>query len=204
MSRTHSRPTWVTAVSGSTRCGTTLVMEMLHHGGIPAYADNLDSFETRKIFSLPREWAWLVECSGRCLKLLEPLHLAPLPAIGWRFILMRRDPIEQAKSQVKLLRALGGMDVAADAVPTIAESLRRDYPKMRRQLVRAGPTMELAFEDVLARPLASAERIAMFLGLDLDTTAMAGVVVPRPPECLPGLLELDRYAARAAARGRAV
>lgn len=178
----------ITAVTGSTRCGTSLVMGMLHAGGVPAYADNFVSYETSKVLGLPRHAEWLVLCEGKAVKLVEPLYLMPLPRRSWRFILMRRDPMEQAKSQIKFIRMLG--TPIADDAPTLgvlAASLKADLPKMRRQLGKLGPMIEVAFEDVLADPLGSARRIEAFLGVPLDTDAMAARVIPRSPACAPGL-----------------
>lgn len=184
----------VTAVTGAARCGTTLVMRMLDAGGVPAYADNRVSFETDKILRLPTDSAWLRECRGKAVKLLEPLYLAPLPSIDWRFILLSRDPEEQAKSHLKFLRMVSGLDVSDTEIPKLAASLRKDYPKMHKMLIRSGPVLTLRFEDVLSKPHSTALTIEGFLDRRLDISAMAACVVPRGPACLDYLLETSLVA----------
>jgi hypothetical protein len=178
----------IAAVTGSTRCGTSMVMRMLHRGGIPAYADNLRSCESSRVLGLPSDTAWLPECRGHALKLLEPLYRLPLPSASWRFILMKRDAREQARSQLKLVELL---DLGAPPPLAVAEAaLRADLPRMRQVLLRRGPVLELRFEQVLADPLQAASRLERFLGVPLDKGAMVAEVVPRSPACYPGLLEV--------------
>lgn len=181
----------IIAVTGSTRCGTTLLMRMLNAGGIPAYAENLVSFETPRIFDLPADSSWLSECEGHAVKLLEPLYLLPLPRLEWRFILMRRNPREQARSQIKFMNMLG-TPVPDSALEPLIASLRADLPKMRKTLGRYGPVLDVSFEEVLERPLETAYRVEKFVGKRnaLDTNAMAAQVIARSADCYPGLLEM--------------
>lgn len=180
----------IVAVCGFPRSGTTLAMAMLDAGGLPAYADNRVAFESERILTLPDETAWLADAEGHAVKLLEPLHYTPPLGRDWRFILLRRDPHEQARSYVQFMQMVARVKISPRAVGTLADSFRADYPKMRDLLAERGPVLELAFEDVLADPRRAARLLAGFVALPLDVPAMVACVVPRSPCCYPGLLEM--------------
>ena len=183
----------ITVVTGSSRCGTSLMMRMLHAGGVPVYCEpgNVGiSFETNQAVRLPAAHAWLNECEGKAVKILEPTTFRPPSGPTYRFILMQRDVWEQAKSQVKFLRVVGGIRaVRMEDVPRLARGLVQDYPKMLEFLQGLGLVLPLRFEEVLAEPGLMARTVQAFLGRPLDTDKMAAQVFPRDPRCLKGLLE---------------
>ena len=138
------------------------------------------------------------------MKVLDP-HRQPLPrsapaAIIW----LDRAPREQARSIAKFGHLVGGMPAADRRMLRAFEAgLVRDRALALRAVPK--PLLALRFEEVLIRPHAAAHRMAAALAPwwpGLRTEAMARVVIPRPPECLPGLLELTLLA-RAEAAERA-
>ena len=184
----------IITVTGSTRCGSTMMMRMLAAGGLPVFADNTVSMETALALQLPTVTAWLHGCEGKAVKLLEPLAFPPPSGYDYRFLLMLRDPLEQARSMRKFFNALHeeGMAIPRSAVATIARGLREDIPQMRHFLQSLGSVCDVRFEEVLRDPVQAAQHVAAYLGdcCVLDAQAMAAVVVQRPPSCLPGFLEL--------------
>jgi hypothetical protein len=60
---------FITIVAGAGRCGTSLLMQMLHAGGMPVIADNKESFESERTEpDIYREnTAWLQ--AGHALKI---------------------------------------------------------------------------------------------------------------------------------------
>ena len=184
----------IIAVTGSTRCGTTLMMKMLAAGGCPVYADNPTSMETTKTLRLPRDTSWLTDCPGKAVKFLEPLHCSPPATYRYRAILMLRDYTEQAKSQRKFMHVLQRASIPAAAIPKLARSIRQDIPKMRDLWQARGRLFQVHFEDVLRNPTLVADTIASYLEdlVTLDVERMAAVVIPRSPACYPGLLELEQ------------
>src|SRR5262245_14505758 len=100
----------ITFVSGFPRCGSSMVMQMLKAGGFPLFYDEgrEAAYETTLIFKLPGDCAWLLRCQGRAVKLLDPHVYTPPRELSYDVIWLERDPVEQARSQVKLLNALGG------------------------------------------------------------------------------------------------
>ena len=182
----------IVAVTGSGRSGTSLMMQMLSAGGLPAYADRqAQPYECARTLMLAHDHAWLPECYGHALKVLEPLHIKPFPRAPWRFILMQRNPVEQAKSQRKWLTMVANENVPKTAVARIANGLRADLPKMRALLQRYGPVLDVSFEELLAHPMETATAIAEFVPVPLDVERMAAQVLRRSPACHPGLLELE-------------
>lgn len=183
---------WITAVTGCTRSGTSLMMRMLMVGGIPPYHDPGSdiAYETRRVFGLPDDAGWLEDCRGMAVKLLDLHHGMPLPpAKPYRFILMARDPVQQAASMRKFMRELGGMQIDAESDPEVARSIQRDQKTIERHIRQRGPVLKVRFEDVFGDPKGTAARVARFCDDELDAEVMAGVVCDRPPECFPGLLE---------------
>jgi hypothetical protein len=180
----------ITVVAGFTRCGSTLMMRMLRSGGMEVFAEMEQSCETNLIFTLPDNDAWLTHCTGKALKLLDPHKNQPSPAFSYRFIWMDRDPKQQALSQLKLLRELGGMDFGSRKnMLAMKRANIADRPKALSAIKPHGPVMTVRFEDLLRDPLAEAYRVREFVGRDLDCMAMMQQVVPRSPRCLPHMLE---------------
>lgn len=183
----------ITMVCGLPRSGTTLMMNMLYAGGMEVYADNMDSFETIKNIELPKYDAFLYDCRGKAVKLLDPLYFTPPRSKHkYRFIWMHRNPQEIARSQFKFFKLSN-----PDAVLTIqslvhlSNELKENTEKSITMLTRhrASGVLVVGFEEVLVKPLEVAGKVAEFLGLPLDEGAMAGVVIERGPGCYDGFLE---------------
>ena len=184
-----SEPTVI--VTGFARCGTTMMMRMLHNAGLPVIADSFASFEANT-FSHPNATIDWSQFAGHAIKVLDP-HRWTFPATAnIRFLFMRRDPRQQAKSQAKLL-ADSGIQTTRQHRKAIEASLRRDY----NGVYLRHPTLYVDFERVLRQPVHEAFLIAQFLDLpELNPVTMAAVVEARKPDCLPTLdYELQLIAA---------
>ena len=191
----------IVAVVGMPRSGTSMMMGMLAAGGLGVACDREcygNSWETERMLGLPISTAWLDECRGRAVKILEPLQFTP-PRIGYRyrFIWMTRDPHQQARSQVKMLRA-ADVRVVVD-LPRHRASLRQDEVRAL-ELLRSydGDLEVVAFEQVLGDPHGTALRLARHLDLSLCVEAMASVVMARDPQANRRPLKLDHLRRRGA------
>jgi hypothetical protein len=182
-------------VCGFGRCGSTMAMAMLAAGGIPlAAGSNPRSGELDDLDGLSA-----VELAGRAVKLLDLVVRQPLPPANWRLIWLDRDPVQQAKSTVKFLRGIAGVDLRADAVDQLAASYMSDRPDALRRLRATGPVLVLEYERVLAQPKRAARRLALHVagvddltavrpsGLWFDVRAAAAVVHRRDGSCRPDL-----------------
>lgn len=164
-----------------------MVMRMLDAGGFPVVCPpdrRGTSYEDGRALLFDGSecsGSWLVGATG-AVKLLDPqrFRLPETLRQGSRAIWLARNPVEQAKSQMKFLSILLGLRVNASERKRLVKSLRDDEPKA---LAALPPTrLFLRFEEVLAEPLVAARAIASFVG-PLDCEAMAAVVARRAPEC---------------------
>ena len=189
----------IIAVVGMPRSGTSRMMGMLAAGGLGVACDRVcygTSWETERIFGLPDSFEWLDECRGRAVKILDPiLNIPPRQGYRYRFIWMTRDVHQQARSQVKMLRATG-MRVLRD-MPKHRANLRTDEQKSLAMLRQYEGDLEVvSFEQVLADPHASARRVSQHLDMGLCAEAMASVVMERGPAASRRPMELEHPRAR--------
>lgn len=182
----------ITIVSGFGRCGSSLVMQMLHAGGMPTTgrAPSFEAPECGGVFLAGGELdaRWLASARGHAIKILDP-HRGRIPRIECRVIWLDRDRAEQAKSQAKFFSIIVGMPVTREMRRRFAQSYLDDKPKAVRSLLAAGaPSIfALRFEDVLRDPRNAADEINRYCGENLDAEKMASVVRRRSSECAPDL-----------------
>lgn len=170
-------------VAGLGRCGTTMVMTMLDRGGFPV-GDVGPAYEVRTPM-LPGQVspAALVPFRGMAVKWIDPT-LAIVPhGVKARTIWLDRDPMEQARSQLKLL----GLKASRHQLRALAASLRSDAVKARQIVDRFGPVLPMSFERILAAPIIEAVRIQQFLGT-LNIAKASHAVIRRAAACAPDLI----------------
>jgi len=183
-------------VSGLTRCGSSLMMQMLYSGGCPVVCEpgnELISGECSDQLSALREIA-LGLTEGKAIKCLDP-HRFPLPPDREYIIIwMSRDKKEQSKSIAKFMQMLLGV---RESKRTLARKFEETLGSETRQcwkLMEDHALIEVRFEDVILNPHLEAERVANFIGMQLDIDKMASVVIPRSTDCYPGMLESELIA----------
>ncbi|HWH75147.1 MAG TPA: hypothetical protein VNV16_12895, partial [Methylibium sp.] len=93
-----------TIVSGLGRCGTSMLMQMLHRGGMPCLGPwpSFEVDEARATLA-PK---FVAEHAGKAIKVLDPQRIG-LPA-DVRVVWLDRDHRQQAKSHAKFLEILTG------------------------------------------------------------------------------------------------
>ncbi len=167
-----------------------MTMKMLDAGGIrPIAGSTTGAYELvgglDGLASMPpRVFA------GRAVKLLDyGQWYSRLPdGIEWRFVWIDRDPLEQARSNVKFLSLLAPelMVDAAEATERFAESYVADRQRLLDWYLVRGDVLVSSFEAILADPAAEAARFAEFLPT-LDPVAAAAVCISRSASCAPDL-----------------
>jgi|SRR6185295_9069033 len=188
----------VIVVAGAPRCGSSLLMRMLHRGGLEVVAGlGHVSYEDDRARDIPLSAAFLRECQGKAVKVLDPHRHQLAREFDYDILWIHRDTTEQARSMVKFLRACGARIVnGRAAVRAIARSIPEDYLAFQRLRPHlAHRVLELSFERLITEPRQVAAGVDAFLGRDLDVGAMAASVVFRTPHCLPGMLEVDQLEA---------
>ena len=178
----------VTVVSGLPRSGTSLAMQMINAGGIPAVTDGQRAsdddnprgyFEFERVKQLRTDKAWLDDAAGKAVKVIH-LLLTELPDDRpYRVVFMRRDLREVVRSQSTMLarsgRAGGGlaperlMAVYGQQLAAVAAWLA-ERPNFA--------VLDVPYAELVAAPAGWVPRIDAFLGGGLDQAAMAAAVDP--------------------------
>ncbi len=175
-------------VSGLPRSGTSLMMQMLQAGGLDlmtdhqrfADKDNPEGyFEWEEIKRIGKNPDLLSRAEGKVIKVVTPL-IPALPANDrYRLIFMNRPISEVVASQKKMIdrRHTKGANLPAEKLTSALEQHRAAILNG----IRNAPNFELLevdYPDLVAQPLAWSQRIAEFLGSDLDKPAMAACAKP--------------------------
>lgn len=178
----------ITIVSGLPRSGTSMMMQMIDHGGLPPFTDGAREadadnpkgyYEHLKATQLARDQSWLPDAKGKCVKIVAQL-LPLLPDDQkYRVIFMDRDLREIARSQRVMLDRLGKEGSRLDDV-RLMKTL--DHQVAQIELFMHGRTsiqcLFVNYADVLNAPAEAAARLNAFLGGDFDETAMTAAVEP--------------------------
>jgi Sulfotransferase domain len=179
---------FVTVVSGLPRSGTSLMMQMLHAGGLPVLSDgqraadenNLRGyFEYEPVKRLRSDRSWLPQARGQAVKIIHLLlrELLLDGSLQYRIVFMHRPLAEVLASQQAMLQREG--KVGADAAV-----LKKAFESQLTQLdawlaAQAGiRVLRVPYHRVVQEPQAVAEELNRFLGLQLDTAAMVQAVDP--------------------------
>jgi len=173
-------------VSGLPRTGTSMMMRILHTGGMHALTDNIreaDSdnpngyFELEKVKKIKEDASWIDEAEGKVFKMVSMLLLDLPTDRDYKIIFMRRNIDEILASQARMLQNMG------NAQPQPPDEKMGELFALHLQQVdrylEGQPRMQVLHcphREVIQSPHEQARRIADFLDLDLDVAAMAGVV----------------------------
>lgn len=175
-------------VSGLPRSGTSMVMQMLHAGGLPCATDGERAadednpkgyFEVERVKRLAEETDknWVRAHRGEALKVISFL-LRHLPLdLRYRvlFITRRMDEILASQRQMLVHR---GEDADAIADDVMASSFASHLLETEEYLERSSNFEALYFDhrEVLSSPAKVARQIDEFLGGGLDQAAMVAAV----------------------------
>jgi predicted AlkP superfamily phosphohydrolase/phosphomutase/Flp pilus assembly protein TadD len=192
----------VTVVAGLPRSGTSMMMQMLASGGVPAYTDEhrppdednpRGYFEHEQATRLHRDTSWIPQARGQAVKIVA-LLLPFLPeGEQYRLVFMHRNMQEVAASQRAMLERLGrkgGKLADARLMRTYAQQLVRVQTWLRRRAEI--PVLAVSYDEALGDPAATAARLARFLGDPFDAQAAAAAIEPSlrrqggPPDQLSG------------------
>ncbi len=179
---------YLTIVSGLPRSGTSMMMQMLDAGGIPAMADEIREadvdnprgyFEFEVVKATRDDASWLEESAGKVVKMVYRL-LYDLPQDrSYRVVFMRRELGEVVASQKKMLERLGKPQSKQDD-EGMADLFRRQLADFEKW-VEGQDCLQILYvnyRDMIEDAQPQVARIKEFLGRDLDTSAMADVVTP--------------------------
>jgi LPS sulfotransferase NodH len=178
----------VTIVSGLPRSGTSMMMQLLDAGGIPALIDEVRAadednpkgyYEFEPVKKTREDASWLGRAGGKVVKMVYRL-LYDLPEDhSYRVIFMRRKLEEVITSQNVMLERQkkegGGL-----SDERLLKVFRAEIDKSNKWLAEQPnfKVLYVNYNEMLADPAPQIARINEFLGGDLDTRAMMRIVDP--------------------------
>lgn len=171
-------------VSGLPRSGTSLMMQMLDHGGIEAVTDNIRTadtdnprgyYEFERVKKIKQDVAWLPDTRGKVVKMVSQL-LYDLPRTEkYRVIFMLRDFDEMLASQEKMLQRLGKPSAPRES---IKQAFEAHLAKIRDWLPQQSfiRVLYVSYNDLMERPAGEVQRVSEFLEGKADAAKMAASV----------------------------
>jgi hypothetical protein len=178
--------TEIVIVSGLPRSGTSLMMQLLHAGGIAALTDHVRApdpdnprgyYEFERVKKVKEDDAWLPEARGKVVKMVSQLLFDLPPTERYRVVFMERDLDEVLDSQEKMLRRLG-RPVAPREEMTRAFGLH--LTRLHKWLAEQPnfAVLRVRYADVVAHAAEKVDRVNGFLGGRLDAVAARAAVDP--------------------------
>jgi hypothetical protein len=179
---------FVTIVSGLPRSGTSMMMQMIDRGGIPALKDEIrvadednpkGYYEFEPVKQTKQDPSWLEHAGGMVVKMVYRL-LYDLPAeYRYRVIFMRRKLEEVVASQNVMLER-SGKDGGGLPDAKLLEVFRAEIDKSNRWLAEQPnfKVLYVNYNEMIENPAPQVARVNEFLGGNLDTKAMMASVDP--------------------------
>ena len=177
----------VYVVSGLPRSGTSMLMRMLEAGGLAVLADGARAadrdnprgyYELDAIKGTAFDASWVRAAGGKAVKVISYLLRYLPPDLEYRVLFLRRELDQVVRSQRAMLERLGQPvgETDGEARRLLAEHL----VDVEAWLETAAHVRRLGVSHarVLSDPRGQSERIARFLGRELDLDAMARAVEP--------------------------
>ncbi len=176
----------ITIVSGLPRSGTSLMMQMLAAGGMPAVSDGERKADTdnpkgylewERIKQLPKDPSLIAEAEGKVVKVISQLILSLPDGHDYKIIFMQRPMPEVLKSQDEMLKRRGTWEPGGNST-AMGELFQRHLIEVNRFLSAKPNTSvyRIHYHRILREPQLVAEEVVAFLGLPLDVNAMAAQV----------------------------
>jgi hypothetical protein len=175
----------ITIVSGLPRSGTSMMMQMLAAGGLPALADNVRQadednprgyYEFERVKQVDHDNSWLDEAEGKAVKMVYRLLYDLPPDRPYRVIFMTRALDQVIASQEVMLERQGKAGERVDTA-RLADMYRRQLQTVMVWLGAQPNFSVLAvdYRDVLSDPEQVVQQLDGFLDGRLDTDAMLQV-----------------------------
>jgi hypothetical protein len=166
-----------------------MMMKMLEAGGLPVLTDHIrvpnddnpkGYYEFERVKKLPEgDTAWMDDAVGKVVKIITQLVMHLPDSHQYRVVVMRRSIPEILASQAKMLARrgeTGGQVSDAQMTALFDKHLKQVYAWMDQQ--SNIEYIDVSYNETLADPTPTIERLRAFLGDDLDSAAMARVVDP--------------------------
>ncbi|WP_234990264.1 sulfotransferase [Roseivivax lentus] len=161
---------------------------MLEAGGVAPVADGLREanednpmgyYEFEPVKDLDADRSWVAQSRGRAVKVIYKLVYDLPMEVPYKILLMRRDVTEVVRSQEKML-VREGRDPGVEARDMLVQLFQQEMQAFSEWAAERDniEVYDVDYAGVVGDPERAAEGIAAWLGLSLDTRAMAEVVNP--------------------------
>jgi hypothetical protein len=166
-----------------------MMMQMLDEGGVPALTDHVRKadednpkgyYEFEAVKRTRKDASWLKEAPGKVVKMVHVLLLDLPLNREYRVVFMRRHLDEVVKSQNIMLERKGkeGTEDDPEKLKNAFENQMKQVDKWVRDHPKCFKILYIDYNEIMRDPKPSVAAINEFLGGDLDTEAMMGVVDP--------------------------
>jgi hypothetical protein len=179
---------FITIVSGLPRSGTSMMMQVIEAGGVPALTDNLRTrdednpqgyYEFEPVKKTKENPSWVPGARGKVVKMVYRL-LYDLPDDQeYRVIFMRRN-IDEVLASQKIMLQRSGKQGAAISDERLKELFMAELAKFEHWIAtrKNFSILSVDYSDMVASPATQCKRINEFLGGILDCDRAAAAVDP--------------------------
>ena len=179
---------FITIVSGLPRSGTSMMMQVIEAGGVPALTDNLRTrdednpqgyYEFEPVKKTKEDPSWVPGARGKVVKMVYRL-LYDLPGDQeYRVIFMRRN-IDEVLASQKIMLQRSGKQGAAISDERLKELFVGELEKFEHWIAtrKNFSILSVDYSDMVAAPGTQCKRINEFLGGVLDCDRAAAAVDP--------------------------
>jgi len=179
---------FITIVSGLPRSGTSMMMQVIEAGGVPALTDNLRTrdednpqgyYEFEPVKKTKEDPSWVPGARGKVVKMVYRL-LYDLPDDQeYRVIFMRRN-IDEVLASQKIMLQRSGKQGAAISDERLKELFVGELEKFEHWIAtrKNFSILSVDYSDMVASPATQCKRINEFLGGILDCDRAAAAVDP--------------------------
>lgn len=175
----------ITIVTGFPRSGTSMLMQILHHGGMSILKDGLRKsddhnpkgyFELEKVKSLGKNADWISEGRGKVIKVVSPL-LRYLPANeNYKLIWMKRPLTEIIVSQ-EVMKGRERSEVMKTFPFQMALNLEEEEKRLKTWINQQAnmQLLEIEYYDCLNSPETTVGKLNEFLDAELSEAASEAI-----------------------------
>jgi len=177
---------FITIVSGLPRSGTSMMMQVIEAGGIPALCDHIRSgdddnprgyYEFEPVKKTKTDPSWVPGACGRVVKVIYSLLYDLPPDFQYRVVFMERALSEVLASQKKMLERRGqqGGAVPEEKMAALFRSQLASFEHWIRNQKNFS-MLRVDYAAMIADPVAAVDKVNAFLGGSLDRNAMISAV----------------------------
>lgn len=179
---------FITIVSGLPRSGTSMMMQAIEAGGIPALTDGIREkdvdnprgyYEFEAVKRTKADPSWVTGATGKVVKMVYSL-LYDLPdGHDYRVVFMQREMTEVLASQKKMLERTGKQGAKVDD-EKLAALFKAQLEKFHKW-ISGKPDFSVVwidYKDMIEDPLAQAEKVGSLLGNGIDKQGFVSAVDP--------------------------